>query len=154
MPFGLTNAPSTFQRLMQQLLAGLNPSQDTAFVSVYIDDVLIAMDEHLVQLQTVLQRLAEACLKLKPEKYHFVRQEVEFLGHVIAPKGLKTTARLVSAVQEFQQQMNAKQTRQFLGLFSFYHRFIPGIAKIVNSLQGGDTLLDSRETNGIHNVEQ
>ena len=137
MPFGLTNAPSTFQRLMQQLLAGLNPSQDTAFVSVYIDDVLIylhTMEEHLVHLRTVLQRLAEAGLKLKPEKCHFVRQEVEFLGHVITPKGLKTTARLVSAVEEFQQPTNAKQTRQFLGLCSFYRRFIPGFAKIAKPL--------------------
>ena len=92
------------------------------------------MEEHLVHLRTVLQRLAEAGLKLKPEKCHFVRQEVEFLGHVITPKGLKTTARLVSAVEEFQQPTNAKQTRQFLGLCSFYRRFIPGFAKIAKPL--------------------
>ena len=41
MPFGLTNAPSIFQRLMQHVLAGLNPTKGPDFVSVYIDDVLI-----------------------------------------------------------------------------------------------------------------
>ena len=99
MPFVLTNAPSTFQRLMQQLLTGLNPSQGNAFVSVYINNVLIysqTMEDHLIHLQVVLQRLASAGLKLKPTKCQFVRQEVEFLGHLLTPKGLKTTPSLHS----------------------------------------------------------
>lgn len=41
MPFGLCNAPAVFQRLMQQVLMGLNPPNQPAFVSVYIDDVLV-----------------------------------------------------------------------------------------------------------------
>lgn len=41
MPFGLTNAPSVFQRLMQRVLMGLNPDNGPAFVSVYIDDILV-----------------------------------------------------------------------------------------------------------------
>ena len=137
MPFGLTNAPSTLQRLMQQLLTGLNPSQGNAFVSVYIDDVLIysqTMEHHLIHLQAVLQRLASAGLKLKPTKCQFVRQEVEFLGHLLTPKGLKTTPRLVSAVQEFRQPSNVRQMKQFLGLSSFYWRFIPSFAKIAKPL--------------------
>ena len=41
MPFGLTNAPSVFQRLMQQVLQGLNPEGGPDFVSVYPYDVLL-----------------------------------------------------------------------------------------------------------------
>ena len=69
MPFGLTNAPSAFQRLMQELLTGLNPPDGTAFVSVYIDDILIysrTMGDHLTHLRLVFQRLEQAGLKLKP----------------------------------------------------------------------------------------
>ena len=137
MPFGLTNAPAAFQRLMQELLTGLNPSDGTAFVSVYIDDVLIysrTMEDHLTHLRLVLERLEEAGLKLKPSKCHFVCKEVEFLGHIITPEGLKTTSRLVLAVQNFQRPANAKQTRQFLGLCSFYRRFIASFAKIAKPL--------------------
>ena len=50
MPFGLSNAPAVFQRLMQRVLMGLNPVDDQAFVSVYIDDILIfssTLEEHL-----------------------------------------------------------------------------------------------------------
>ena len=61
-------------------------------------------------------------------------KEVEFLGHLITPEGLKTTSRLVSAVQNFQRPTNAKQTRQFLGLCSFYRRFIASFAKIAKPL--------------------
>ena len=57
MPFGLTNALSAFQRLMQELLTGLNPPGGNAFVSVYIDDILIysrTMEDHLAHLRAVL----------------------------------------------------------------------------------------------------
>ena len=137
MPFGLTNAPSTFQRLMQELLAGLNPPGGDAFVSVYIDDVLIysrTMEDHLAHLRAVLGRLQEAGLKLKPAKCRFMCKEVEFLGHCITPMGLKTTPRLVTAVLEFRRPTNARQTRQFLGLCSFYRRFIESFARIARPL--------------------
>ena len=50
MPFGLTNALAVFQRLMQKVFTGLNPENGRAFISVYIDDVLVfssTLEEHL-----------------------------------------------------------------------------------------------------------
>ena len=76
MPFGLTNAPAVFQRLMQQVLSGLNPEEGPEFVLVYIDDILVfsrTLDDHLLHLQLVLERLTATGLKLKPSKCHFVR---------------------------------------------------------------------------------
>ena len=63
MPFGLTNAPAVFERLMQQVVAPLNPSSGPDFVSVYLDDILVFsrnLGEHMVHLTTVIEKLAEA----------------------------------------------------------------------------------------------
>jgi hypothetical protein len=109
MPFGLTNAPSVFQRLMQRVLLGLNPEEGPDFVYVYIDDVLVfsrTLDDHLEHLGRVIRRIQEAGLKLKPSKCHFLRTEVECLGHMITPQGLKTNPALVSAVKEFPTPRN------------------------------------------------
>ena len=67
MPFGLTNAPSVFQRLMERVLAGLNPEDGPDFVSVYINNVLVfscTLEEHLQHLRQVIQRISAAGLKL------------------------------------------------------------------------------------------
>ena len=71
MPFGLTNAPAAFQRLMQRVLAGLNPEAGPDFVAVYIDDVLVfsrTVEEHLSHLEAVIQRIVQAGLKLKLDR--------------------------------------------------------------------------------------
>ena len=137
MPFGLTNAPAVFQRLMEQVLAGLNPEKGPDFVKVYIDDVLVfspTLADHLLHLQRVFNRIREAGLKLKPTKCRFVATEVEYLGHVLTPEGLKTNPATVSAVKDFPTPKNLKETRQFLGLSSFYRRFINGFVTIAHPL--------------------
>jgi len=104
MPFGLTNAPAVFQRLMEQVLMGLNPEEGPDFVSVYIDDILIyseTLEDHLQHLERVIERLEVAGLKLKPCKCHFMKQEVEYLGHLITPTGLRPNPNTISSVREF-----------------------------------------------------
>ena len=90
MPFGLTNAPAVFHRLMQQVLAGLNPEEGPDFVKskVYIDDVLVfspTLAEHLHHLCRVQVRIREAGLKLKPSKCHLIAKKVKYLGHILTP---------------------------------------------------------------------
>ena len=137
MPFGLCNAPAVFQRLMRRVLMGLNPPQGPDFVSVYIDDVLIfskTLKEHLEHLRQVIQRLLEAGLKLKPGKCHFAKKEVQYLGHVITPWGVKTNPKLVEAVQEFPAPEDVKGLRRFLGMTSYYRKFISNFAKLAEPL--------------------
>ena len=137
MPFGLTNAPAVFQRLMQQVLMGLNPESGPDFVSVYIDDILVfsrTFEEHLQHLQQVIRRLMQVGLKLKPSKCKFARREVEYLGHVITPEGLRTSPRLIESVHEFPVPQSIQDARRFLGLASYYRKFVPGFARIAQPL--------------------
>ena len=100
---------------------GLNPSDGEDFVAVYIDDVLVfscTLEEHLEHLRRVIDLL----------------EEVEYLGHLITPQGLKPNPKLVEAIREFPAPQNLKQLCQFLGLSSYYRRFIPKFAKVVQPL--------------------
>ena len=87
--------------------------------------------EHLC---LVIERLREANLKLKPAKCHFARKEVKYLGHLITPSGLKPNHKLVMAVQEFLLPRDIRELRHFLGLASYYRRFIPQFSKIAEPL--------------------
>ena len=98
MPFGLSNAPATFERLMEQVLAGLPLT--TALV--YLDDVLVAgrnFSEHLAHLSVVLQRFREASLKLNPKKCFLFQLQVKYLGHVISQQGISTDPDKVEAIK-------------------------------------------------------
>ena len=137
MPFGLRNAPAVFQRLMQRILTGLNPSDGPDFVSVYLDDILVfspSLDDHLKHLGQVLERLSQAGLKLKPSKCHFLTQQVEYLGHIITPQGIKPNPEREKAVRDFPVPTSLKDVRAFVGLASYYRRFIKGFAQIAHPL--------------------
>ena len=110
-PFGLKNGPAVFQRLMQRALNGLNPKNGRQFVAAYLDDILIfcsTLSEHLTHLRRVIDRLLSAGLKLKPTKCQFVKKEVEYLGHVITPKGVKPNPRITESVQRFLASHNIR----------------------------------------------
>jgi len=122
---------------MQQVFQGLNPDGGPDFVSVYIDDVLVfsrTLEEHWQHLDLVMEQLKRAGLKLQPAKCHFIRTEVEYLGHIISPEGLKTNSNLVTAVREFPIPKDLKELRRFLGLSSYYRRFIPQFAQLAQPL--------------------
>ena len=51
---------------------------------VYLDDIAIAscsMEEHLIHVKQVLERLEGAGLRLKPEKCKFATNQVDYMGH-------------------------------------------------------------------------
>jgi hypothetical protein len=123
LPFGLTNAPATFQSLMNHILA---PYLDS-FVIVYLDDILIysaSESLHSQHLDLVLQALEANQLHAGLAKCAFGLKTVDFLGHVISPDGVRPDPAKVAAVQDWPAPSNVHQVRQFLGLTSYYRKFI------------------------------
>ena len=133
MPFGLCNAPATFQRLMEVVLAGLNRKQ----CFVYLDDILIIShnwEEHLENLQLVFDRLRRAGLRLKPKKCTFAQRKALYLGHIISEEGIEVDPEKVEKVRNYPIPNNLRSLQQFLGLVSYYRRFIPNCSKVTNPL--------------------
>ena len=133
MNFGLCNAPATFQRLMDKILRPFI----NKFVVVYLDDITIyskIFEEHCNHLQAVFNKLQEANLKLNIEKCFFFLNELKFLGHIIGKDGIKPDDEKIEKVKNFPIPTNIRQIRGFLGLASYYRKFIKEFSRIAKPL--------------------
>jgi hypothetical protein len=133
MPFGLTNAPADFQALINDVLRQFLDDFCTAF----LDDILIysnTLEEHKKQVYKVLKALSDAGLHLKPEKCHFHKQEVKYLGFIVGTKGVRMDPDKVSCVRDWQTPGNVTDVQCFLGFANFYRRFIRDYSKVVSPL--------------------
>ena len=133
LPMGLTNAPAAFQRIMETVMAGLTWN----CCIVYIDDVVIyskTFAEHLVHLEKVFQRLRAYKICAKPSKCTLVKQEVEYLGHIVGKGMVKPNIHNMVKIREARLPTTVKEIRQFNGMASYYRRFIPGFARIARPL--------------------
>eukprot|EP00731_Ephydatia_muelleri_P005611 Em0002g1787a len=133
MPFGLCNAPATFQRLMDVVLSGL---QWTSCL-VYLDDIIVmgrTFEEHLSNLDSVFARIREAGMKIKPAKCFFLRERVQYLGHIVSKDGIEADPDKLRKVQCWPTPQNVREVQQFLGLANYYRRFIRNFAEVARPL--------------------
>ena len=134
MPFGLKNAPSTFQRIIKQILG---PLLYKGAIN-YLDDIIIytkIFEEHIQLLEEVLKRLSQNNIKLKLKKCSFVKHEVTYLGHTISHNSVKPSSEKTEAIRNFPVPTNLRKVRQFMGLTSYYRRFITNFTRIVKPLR-------------------
>ena len=133
MPFGLTNAPATFQRMMHEVLGDLIYTK----APVYIDDInthSITFEQHLKDLAEVFQRIRSARLKLRADKCKFCFNEIEFLGYVVGKDGIKTDKKKIEKIMNYPRPITITELKGFLGLASYYRRFIKDFSKIAKPL--------------------
>ena len=106
-------------------------------VIVYIDDILIFMkteEGHDEIIMEVLRRLKENDLFVKLEKCFFKVREVEMLGLIISPDGIKMDLKKVEAITAWPVSTKVKEVQLFLGLANFYRRFVNNFSKVTKPL--------------------
>ncbi|GFU53195.1 retrovirus-related Pol polyprotein from transposon 412 [Trichonephila clavipes] len=91
-------------------------------------------EEHLQNIRKVLSKLSDANLKLNPSKCKFFQKEVNYLGHIISAEGVRTDPEKVSAVKNWKRPENLRELRSFLGLCTYYRKFVKGFSNIARPL--------------------
>ena len=130
LPFGITSAPGYFQEIMDQL------TSDLPGVAVYLDDILVSgatAQEHLNNLNRLLQRLSDKGLRCRLEKCSFAQPVVEYLGHLLSKKGIAKGTK-VDAVMNMPAPTNVPSLRSFLGSVQFYSKFLSNLSTLLEPL--------------------
>ena len=128
LPFGLSGGPSSYARLVVQVLKGIPPEQAVA----YVDDVLVHannFEEHLANLDRVMTAYAKAGLKLNPAKCTFLASRVHYLGHTVSKDGLEPQRDYVEVVKRWPVPTTRQKVLVFLGKIGYYRRFVRDYAR-------------------------
>jgi hypothetical protein len=132
LPFGISSGPEVFQRVMRQILTGLEG------VDCFIDDIVIwgtTLEEHDQRLRSVLERCRANGLTLNEGKCHVRRNEVKFFGHVLSDQGLRVDPDKIQVVVSMERPQNKDQLRTFLGMVGYLTKFLPEFSQKAGPLR-------------------
>jgi hypothetical protein len=133
MPFGLVNAPAVFQRAINSVLGKLR--YHTAMA--YLDDILLPSTTFKMGLHTlreVFELFRRAGMTFRLSKCRFFHEQLEYLGHEISVKGVRPGQAKTKAISNYPRPKNVHEVRQFIGLTSYFRKFIQGFAAIAKPL--------------------
>ncbi|GBG73294.1 hypothetical protein CBR_g13013 [Chara braunii] len=153
MPFGLTNAPGTFQAAMTTKFRDLLDRS----VLIYLDDILVysrKLDEHIVHLRAVLDRLRLAKYKANRDKCEFAKQELEYLGHYVTPKGIRPLVDKIQAIVDWPEPRCTTDVHSFMGLAGYYQRFVESYSKVAAPLSRLQSPKTDGQTERAHQTAQ
>jgi len=128
MSFGLKSAPGRFQKFVNEVLKELIRSGD---VIVYIDgffnrDKIVRTSFNRIE-KKVFKLLVENKLNLRIDKRKFMFTEIEYLGYLVTLEDIRLTSD-VKAVSNFPIPQSVKSVQSFLGLCSYFRKFIEGFS--------------------------
>ena len=131
LPYGIASSPALWQANMDRIFNGMQG------VFIFVDDILVAGKdeaEHNNRLRAVFKRIKENGLKIKKEKCIFATSKVEYLGFKVDAQGIHKTTDKVEAIRNAKIPENVSELQSFLGLVTFYSKFIPNLATIAHPL--------------------
>ena len=133
LPMGSTNAVETFQRLMNEVLKGLIGN----ICEVYLDDIIIysnSLEEHIQNVRRVVDQLIQNNLKIKLSKCKIAQTKIVYLSHTISNATIRPSIEKVKDIFKYIAPLTIKRIHSFIGLGSYYRKFIPRYADIAEPL--------------------
>lgn len=125
MPFGLTNAPRVFQRYIHNIFRSMITENK---ILIYMDDILVAtegIEEHFNILREVFEIAQQHKLRFREDKCFFLYNEITYLGYLINENGIQPSVENVESIIHYPIPRNVKEVQRFIGLASYFRRFIP-----------------------------
>jgi len=132
--FRITNLPAMFQGMMNEILRDMI---NEGKVAAFVDNMLVGTEteegyDEIVE--EVLRRLEENYLYVKPEKYTWKVQKVNFLGVVMGQGKIEIEEDKIVGVLNWPVSKTVRDIRKFLGLANYYRRFVKDFAKLARPL--------------------
>ena len=114
---GIAGSPDIFQAKIYELMGDLEG------VKAYLDDILVikkgSFSQHLEQLEEVFRRCLKSNLKLNAEKCSFGLNEIEYLGYIVTPEGVKPNPKKIKAIQAMDRPTTVTEVRRFIGMIQY-----------------------------------
>ena len=152
MPQGLMNSPSTFQRIMELIFGDMNLSE----LILYLDDVLVfskTVPEHIERLEKVFQQFHQHGLKLNGAKCQLFQTQVVYLGHIVSKEGVAVDPDKIARVRDWPTPTTQAELRSFLGLASYYRRYVSNFAKLAAPLHALTGKADTKARRAVRTLE-
>ncbi|KAF0712303.1 Uncharacterized protein FWK35_00035850, partial [Aphis craccivora] len=131
LPYGINCAASIFQRVLEQTIGDIDG------VTVFQDDISISgktRSEHNNRLENVLNKLQNSGLKVKVEKCKFLKNSIEYLGHILDGNGIHSTEKHIEAIKNVVVPNSLSELKSFLGMVTYYIKYIPNSAEFLEPL--------------------
>lgn len=132
-PMGLSNSAPFFQKLADKLLQGLKEMK----IFGYLDDLICASDsfeDTLEKLKVLFDRFRKHGLTLSPKKCQFLKENINYLGHVISKIGIQPADTNISNINNFPVPNTMRRLRRFVGMANFFRKFIKGFSELIAPL--------------------